>query len=223
MAVVAVEREWEPNRVPRRDAAARARLAEVAGRARPAVTAGDRLLPVPGGLGEAFPGGGLRRGSVITVGGAAGTGATTVMLALASAVTAAGEWAAIVDPRGTLGGRAAAEAGAALERLAVVRKVPPGKWPTVVAALLDGFALVAAEVPAHCRLGDARRLAARARERAATLVALGAWPAEAAVRLHTTAAPWSGLGNGDGLLLARDLNVRVEHRGAPVDARLRAG
>jgi hypothetical protein len=145
------------------------------------------------------------------------------VLALAAAVTAAGEWAAVVDPDATLAGRAAAEAGVVLERFAVVRRAPPDRWATAVAALLDGFAFVAADVPARCRLGDARRLAARARERAAMLVTVGSWPAEAAVRLHTTASQWSGLGAGDGLLGLRALGVRVEGRGAPVHAHLRAG
>jgi hypothetical protein len=219
MAAVVVENSG----VPRRDALALAHLAEVADRVRPLVAATERLLPVPGLLGDALPNGGLRRGSVVTVDGVAGMGATSIVLTLAAAVTAAGEWAAIVDVAGTLGGRAAAEAGVALERLAVVRAVPANKWSTVVAALLDGFAFVATDVPVRCRIGDARRLAARARERAATLVALGPWPAEAAVRLHATTSQWHGLGDGSGLLARRDLDVRVEHRGVPVHTQLRAG
>jgi hypothetical protein len=209
--------------LPRRDPHARARLREVAGRVQPAVPAADRLLAVPGPLGDALARGGLRRGTVVTVDGAPGSGATSVVLQLAAAVTGAGEWAAVVDGRGTLGGRAAAEAGAVLERLAVVRHVRAEQWAAVVAALLDGFALVAADVPPHCRLGDARRLAARARERAALLVTLGPWPAEAAVRLHARASRWHGLGAGHGLLARRALDVEVAGRGAPVHAQLRAG
>jgi hypothetical protein len=128
-----------------------------------------------------------------------------------------------VDLAGTIGGRAAAEVGVALERFAVVRYPPPNRWATVVAALLDGFAFVAAEVPARVKLGDARRLAARARERGALLVPLGPWPAEAALRLQTTESRWTGLGRGDGLLASRDLHVEVAGRGAPARAWLRAG
>jgi hypothetical protein len=212
-----------PRSLPRRDEAARARLAEVAGRVRPAVEAAQRVVPVAGPLGDALPGGGLRRASVVAIDGAPGSGATSVVLGLAAAATANGEWAAVVDLHGTFGGRAAAEAGVVLERFAVVRRTPPNRWATVVAALLDGFAFVAADVPARCRLGDARRLAARTRERAAMLVTLGPWPGEAAVRLHATASQWSGLERGNGLLRARDVQVRVEGRGAPVYARLRAG
>lgn len=218
MAVVADER-WS-GAFPRRDDEARARLAEVAGHARPAVGAADRLIAVPGPLGEVLPGGGMRRGGVYTVGGTRGAGSTSVVLALAAAVTNAGEWAALVDPHGTVGGRAAAEAGVVLERLAVVRHAPAPRWSTIVAALLDGFAFVAADVPRHCRLGDARRLAAKARERSAVLVACGPWPAEASARVHASGSQWSGLGAGEGLLAAREVRVEVEGRGAPARARL---
>src|SRR4051794_15030410 len=102
VAVVEVPEDWrEPRPLPRRDAEARARLAEVAGRARPFVGAADRLIRVPGPLGDALVNGGLRRGAVCTVEGAPGAGTTSVVLALAAAVTAAGEWAAVVDPHGT--------------------------------------------------------------------------------------------------------------------------
>lgn len=212
-----------PRQLPRRDDGARQRLADIADRVRPTVGAAQRLVPVGGALGEALPGGGLRRGAVVAIDGAPGSGATSVVLSLAAAATANGEWAAVVDPNGTFGGRAAAEAGVALERFAVVRRAPPNRWATVVAALLDGFAFVAADVPARCRLGDARRLAARTRERTAMLVMLGPWPAEAALRLHATASQWSGLECGNGLLHARDVQVRVEGHGAPVHALVRAG
>jgi hypothetical protein len=137
---------------------------------------------------------------------------------LAAAATAAGEWAAVVDPHrppwpGTLGARAAVEAGVELERLAVVPRVPPDRWGSVVAALLDGITVVVAAVPPHVRLGDARRLVARARERSAVLVAFGAWPVEAAVRVHTEPSAWCGLGDGSGLLATRDLNIHVEAKG----------
>jgi hypothetical protein len=195
------------------DLEARARLRAVAARAQPFVAAGDRRLTVAGLLGELLPAGGVQRGSTVAVDGPPGSGSTTVALALAAAATAAGEWAAVVDPGGTLGARAAAEAGVVLERLAVVRRTPPDRWGAVVAALLDGITVVVAAVPPRVRLGDARRLVARARERGAVLVAFGAWPVEAAVRVHTGPGQWRGLGSGSGLLEARDLDVRVEVKG----------
>jgi hypothetical protein len=204
--------------LPRRDDEARARLQAVAARAHPFVAAGDRRLPVAGLLGELLPAGGVQRGSTIAVDGSPGSGSTTVALMLAAAATAAGEWAAVVDPSrppwsGTLGARAAAEVGVELERLAVVPRVPPDRWGTVVAALLDGITVVVAAVPPHVRLGDARRLVARARERGAVLVAFGAWPVEAAVRVHTGPSAWRGLDHGSGLLTGRDLDIHIEAKG----------
>lgn len=201
--------------MPRRDAEARSRLRAVAVRTQPFVAAGDRRLPVRELIGARLPAGGVQRGSTIAVGGAPGSGSTTVALTLAAAATSAGEWAAIVDPadslaRGTIGARAAAEAGVELDRLAVVRCSSADRWGAVVAALLDGITLVVAAVPPRLRRGDARRLVARARERSAVLVALGDWPVEATVRMHTGPGIWRGLGAGNGLLEARDLNVSVE-------------
>lgn len=203
--------------LPRRDPEARARLDVVARAARPVTAAGERLLPVAGDLGALLPEGGVRRGSVVAVDGPLGGGATTLVLGLAAAATAAGEWAAVLDD-GTLGGCAAAETGVALERLAVVRRVPRERWATAVGALLDGFALVAAALPAGLRPGDARRLTARARERGAVLVGVaagGGWPAEAALRLRAEGSAWRGLAPGGGLLAGRALRVHVEGRGAP--------
>jgi hypothetical protein len=196
--------------LPRRDLEARARLHAAAARAAPTVLARDRLLVVDGPVGKFLPAGAVRRGSTVALDGPPGAGSTTVACALAAAATSVGEWAAVVDPDGTFGGRAAADAGVALERCAVVRRVPPDRWSTVVAALLDGIAVVVAAVPPHVRTGEARRLVARARERAAVLVALGDWPAEASMRLHVRAGAWHGLDAGSGLLAGRDLQVRVE-------------
>jgi hypothetical protein len=179
------------------------------------VAAGDRLLPVTGELGSLLPANGLQRGSTISVDGSPGSGSTTVALTLAAAATAAGEWAAVVDPGGTLGARAAVGAGVELDRLAVVRSVAPDRWAAVVAALLDGVTVVVAAVPPHVRLGDARRLVARARERKSVLVAFGSWPVEAALRVHTGRCAWSGLGEGTGLLDTRDLHIEVEGKGQP--------
>jgi hypothetical protein len=191
-------------------------LQAVAARAQPFVAAGDRRLPVAGLLGELLPAGGVQRGSTVAVDGTPGSGSTTVALSLAAAATSAGEWAAVVDPGGwcgIVGARCAVEAGVELERFAVVRRAPPDRWGAVVAALLDGITVVVAAVPPHVRLGDARRLVARARERGAVLVAFGAWPVEAAVRVRTGPSSWRGLEAGSGLLEARDLNIHIEAKG----------
>ena len=201
--------------VPRRDVEARARLSAVGAAKAPLMLARDRSIVVPGPLATAVPS--VQRGTVVAVGGAVGAGATSTVLGFAAAATAAGEWAAVVDGSGTLGGLAAAAAGVDLARLAVVRDVPRDRWSTVVAALLDGVTVVIAELPRGLRLGDARRLVARTRERAAVLVALapeaGAWPAEASLRLDARGGPWSGLGAGDGVLEERVTTWEVRGRG----------
>jgi hypothetical protein len=151
------------------------------------------------------------------VDGAPGSGATTVVLHLLAAATAAGEWAGLVDGGGVVGGLAAAEVGVALDRMGVVRRVPRAQWPVVVAALLEGTALVVAVVPRWARAGDARRLAARARERGAVLVAMGGWPAEAAIRITATGSRWNP-DRGDaaaghiGALGGREVHVQVDAR-----------
>jgi hypothetical protein len=210
--------------LPRRDAEAVAVLGAAGRQARPVVLARDRVLAVPGTLGELLPDAALRRGEVVTVQGEIGAGATSVALAFAAAATAAGEWAAVVGvelsgPRapGDLGAAAALEAGVALERFAVVRRVPPARWATAVAALLDGVSLVLAEVPRYVRAGDARRLVARARERAAVLVPVCgpgiAWPADTALRVRADGGSWPGLEPGDGLLAERAVRVHVDGPG----------
>ncbi len=205
--------------LPRRDDAAREHLDNVARRARPVVFAHERTIPVDTGIGDLLPWRGVQRGTVVAVDGPRGAGATTVALQLAAAVTAAGEWAAAVDPDTSLGGLAAAETGVDVERFAVVRGVAPARWVEVVGALLDGVALVVAGVPAGVRAGEARRLVGRTRERGAVLVALGPWPVEAAVRLRAGGGRWRGLGRGEGLLTGRALDVSVVAHGAAVRSR----
>jgi hypothetical protein len=211
--------------LPRRDEQARAHLEAVARTVQPLVLARDRSVTLDGALAELVPGGAVVRGTVVRVAGTPGAGATTLGFELAAAFTAAGEWAAAVELDATLGPLAAAEAGVALERFAVVRRVPPTRWAAVVAELLDGVSLVLAEVPRGARAGDARQLEARVREREAVLVATEphgvAWPAGAAYVVHASASTWDGLEPGAGVLAGRSLRVQVEGRGRA--ARPRAG
>ncbi len=216
MAVTVFRREARTARA-RTDA-----LAAVARQVAPVTLAGDRRLSVPERCAE-LVGGPLPRGSVVTVRGAPGLGATSIGLAIAAAATAAGEWAAVVDPDASIGGLAAVEAGVELARCGIVRRVPADRWPTVVGALLDGVLVVVAAVPPRLSLGDARRLQARARERQSVLVALesvpgtrtGAWPADATRRIAVDAVEWRGLERGSGLLGARVVSAHVAGKGAP--------
>ncbi len=207
--------------LPRRDAGARAQLVEAARRVAPVSDARERILAVGPGLGDRLPGGGLRRGTVTSVAGAAGAGATSIVLRLLAAATSAGEWATAVEGDRTLGGLAAIEAGVDPRRFAVVRGCEPAHWPTVVAALVDGMGVVAATVPAGLRAADAQRLVSRTRERQAILVVvesagivdrrIGSWPADAALRLVATGARWEPITS---MLTEPVIGVEVGGKGA---------
>jgi hypothetical protein len=170
--------------------------------------ADERLLPVVPALRPLLPGQGLRRGTTVAVSRSA-----ALALALVAAASAAGSWVAAVGLP-DLGIVAAAESGIALERLALVPVPGARVWPTVVAALLDAVDVVLVRSPARLPATQARRLAARARERGAVLVPLGAWPEPADLRLAVTSSAWSGLGQGHGRLQARQVEVLVAGRGA---------
>jgi hypothetical protein len=169
------------------------------------------VLPVPAPLVPLFPGGGLRRGSTLTV-----SGSSSVVLALVAAVSMRPGWCAEVGSP-LLGSVAAAEAGVVLDRF--VRVAQPGEqWASVVAGMLEAFDLVVVHPPARANEGDVRRLTARARERSAVLLATGPWPS-AAINLRVTGQRWHGLGQGHGHLRAREIDVQAMGRGAAVRPR----
>jgi hypothetical protein len=171
----------------------------------------QRLLPVRPELRPLLPGGGLRRGSTvgITTGGPA---ATSLLLALLAEASRRGSWCAVVGLP-TLGVAAAAELGIALDRLALV-PTPGPDWPTVVAALLDGFDIVVVQGPAAVvSTGIAGRLAARARQRGGVLVPYGPWPA-VDLALDAVDPVWHGIEAGRGRLRGRQLTVTARGRGA---------
>jgi hypothetical protein len=185
-----------------------------------------QVLPVHAGLADLLPHRGLRRGSTVVV-----RGSTTVLLALLAEATAEGSWAAVVGMP-DLGLLAAAELGVAISRLALVPR-PGAEFGAVVSALLDGLDLVAVAATGSLTTKDdntktrslttvARRLSARARHRESVLVAFGSWPG-ADLELNCTESSWSGLGDGHGHLVERELTVTVQGRGAaarPASARV---
>lgn len=188
---------------------AAAALADLAERVRPVTLACRQHLPTLDALAPLLPGGGLRRGSVVSVGAAApgAGGAATLALALVSAASGAGSWVAVVGLR-SLGLVAAAEVGVALERLVLVAPPDRSTWPSALAAVIDGFDVVLVDTDRWLRAGDARRLQARARERGAVLVALGGpWGTGAEVTLTVESATWEGLERGHGHLRARRATV----------------
>ncbi|MGC9667317.1 hypothetical protein ACNTMW_12260 [Planosporangium sp. 12N6] len=190
----------------------------------------ERLLPVLPELRALLPGRGLRRGATVAVAttatdpsadggptrparsaGARSTGATSLLLALLSAASGAGSWCAVVGVP-TLGAVAAAEAGIALDRLALVPHPGPD-WTTVVAALLDGVDIVVAAPPGPITPSTANRLAARARQRGSVLVSYGRWDG-ADITFDAVRGVWHGLGQGHGRLRCRQLTIMARGRGS---------
>ncbi|WFR73968.1 hypothetical protein P9209_11135 [Prescottella defluvii] len=179
----------------------------------------ERMLPVPGSLATLLPHGGLPRGSVVSVSGAA-----SLLLGLLAAVTAAGGHAAVIGhPK--LGVLAATEMGAQLRRLAFVPD--PGPDPVEVAAvLLDGMDLVVLglggiSVPPS----RARAVVARARSKQSTLVVTDGHWGGAEVRLDARVRGYDGVGRGAdggrGRLCSVRLSVRAQGRAfQPRTARL---
>lgn len=180
----------------------------------PVALAQQHVLPVHEAFDAILPWGGLRRGSVLRVGGRSGAAALSLTFALISRATSSGSWAAVVGVA-DMGAVAAEEAGVALERLALVPRVPVEQWAVVTAALLDALDVVVLRPPARVRASDARRLATRARERGSVLVALGdRWDESVDLRLAVGGVQWLGLGDGNGHLRARRIEVMANGRGA---------
>jgi hypothetical protein len=209
-------RPADPSRLEELRAAGLVRVAT-----EPAGAGVDQMVPVAPALRPLFGGGGLRRGSTVALAGpislhgATGglaTGSTSLLFALLAEASAAGSWCAVVGlPQ--LGLVAAAEAGVALDRVALVPQPGP-EWPAVVGALLDGVEIVVAAAPGGVSASMTGRLAARARQRAAVLIAVGSrWPG-ADLTLEVVRGAWHGLEFGRGRLRRYEAEVLAYGRGA---------
>lgn len=183
-------------------------LQALAGLARPAVEAGDATWPLPPGLDRLVPA--LRRGTTVSVQGAA-PGATSVALALLAGAMTTGGWGAIAGC-GAAGLAAAWEAGVALQRLVLVPDVK-GSWE-VVAALVGGTEAVVVGPSSPPTAGDARLITARVRKTGALFIYLGPWPDRAEYQLKVVDCRWRGAPRGrSGPFGARTLEVFGRGRG----------
>src|SRR5262245_27935619 len=169
-------------------------------RVRPVALAREQVLPVISPLTPLLPQG-LVRGTTVAVDGESGV--TSLALALAAGPSQEGSWVASVGVP-WLGLGAAAECGVVLERLAVVSAPERSEWATVVAALVDAIDVVLVCPPQRVAMGDARRLAARARERGSVLLVVGHTSSLTVdVRCTVTDSQWSGVEHGAGHLQSR--------------------
>ena len=185
-------------------------------RVRPVALAHEQVLPVISPLTTLLPQG-LVRGTTVAIDGA--SGATSLALAIAAGPSQEGSWVAAVGVS-WLGLGAAAESGVVLERLAVVSAPERSEWATVVAALVDAIDVVLVCPPQRVAMGDARRLAARARERGAVLLLVGHTSSLTVdVRCTVIDSQWSGVEHGAGHLQSRRVTVTATGRGSAARAR----
>ena len=187
-------------------------LKELAGKVAPVALAGELLVPVGDPVAGLLPNRALRRGTVVSVEGDQGSGATSLLFHLVTGASRTGSWVAFVGLPG-VGMVAAANAGLDLARTALVPE-PGGNWPLVTAAMLDAIDVVVLRPSTRVRPQDARRLASRARERGGILVVAGTWPEGADIRLTAQRTRWNGLEAGHGVLREREIDVVAEGRGA---------
>jgi hypothetical protein len=179
----------------------------------------EQVLAVVPALAPLLPDGALARGTTVSVGSAPGaetrSGSTSLGLALTVGAARAGSWVAVVG-MASLGLVAAWEVGVPFERLVVVDEPPADRWATVVAALVGAFDVVVVAPGHRVPVGDARRLAARQRERGTVLVHIESGSArrslEADVRLGIDASSWVGVGDGHGYLQGRRVSVEATGR-----------
>ncbi len=185
-------------------------------RVRPVALAREQVLAVIPPLTTLLPQG-LVRGTTVVVDGESGV--TSLALALAAGASQEGSWVAAVGVP-WLGLGAAAECGVALDRLAVIAGPERSEWATVVAALIDAIDIVLVSPPPRVAMGDARRLAARARERGAVLLVVRAASSLTVdVRCTVTESQWSGVEHGAGHLQSRRVTVTASGRGSAARAR----
>jgi hypothetical protein len=159
----------------------------------------------------------LAPGRILGLVGPAGSGLTSIGIALLAASTAR-KPVAVLDVRGWFCPSLAWEAGIGPERLVVVRCGDPAVWPAVVATLLEGFTAVYAEVPKRVSDQALRRLGALARSRRSTAV-LRAMEGDLPtgllhLRVEGVAVRWDGPEAGHGRLEQRAVTVMASGKGA---------
>lgn len=164
-------------------------------------------LPTPDELRAVLPEGALRRGGTVSV-----QGSLQLALALVSEVSRAGSWCGAIGlPE--LGLEAAHRMGIALDRFVLVPD-PGARALGVASTFSEVLSAVLLRAPGRPTAGEAERISAKLRDHGAALIVLGPWP-RANCTLRVERSEWSGLGQGHGMLDARELNVHSEDRRGP--------
>jgi hypothetical protein len=186
----------------------RARMEQLQGR-----TLDAPVLPTHPALASLLPGRGLRPGSSYSLGSS-----MSLLFALLAQPSQAGSWCAVVGMP-EFGAEAAEHIGVDLSRLVLVPDPGP-RWLAVTSAVAEVMSVVAVRPPARAKDSDMARLSARMRDRGTVLLVQGTWPQTEAM-IDVEDPRWSGLGDGHGLLSARELTVTVSSRRFPVPRRER--
>lgn len=209
---------------PTHDEALRAVLAELGERVKPVSLARERTMAVVAPFDQLLPDG-LVRGQVVSCRGSA---ARSVAFGLVHDALAEGAWMAVVDVA-TFGIDAAAELGVPLERVVRVdtgldEQDPPSAtgldWVEAMGAAIDGFDVVLTRVPVELqgerRPAAVRKLTSRLQRKGALVITLGAPGALGSdVDLEAYRTTWRGLGDGNGHLRRRVIDVRSGGRRVP--------
>ncbi len=164
--------------------------------------------PVHPDLAGLLPDGGLKPGAAYSL---AGCGA--LLIALLAEPSREGYWCGVIGMP-EFGVEAAAHAGVALDRLALVPD-PDEQWLAATAALVEALPVVAVRPSGRVSEGDAARLMSRLRDREAVLLVDGPWPRSEA-RLTASQPRWWGVAAGYGHLEGREVTVTATSRRLPV-------
>lgn len=194
---------------------ARARLAAVLPRLGATSSAAERVLAVHPALAGVLPEG-VMRGTTLHC---AGRAASSLAALVAAGPVAAGAWAAVLGVP-TLSAAAWHETGVALHRVVQVREpraapFDEGRWAQVLAAAIDGFDVVVADVVHRLQPVTIRRVQARAQARGVVLVVIGRLGGAVADLQLTATGDWRGLGRGHGHLQVRRVALELAGRRLP--------
>ncbi|MFC1474241.1 hypothetical protein [Rhodococcus qingshengii] len=166
-----------------------------------------RMLPVPTPIGDLLPRGGLARGTVVSVDGAA-----SVLIGLLATITAAGGHVAVIGMPG-LGLLAFHEQGGDLAKVALV---PQPKYAAIdcAAILLEGFDVVVLGLAGGAVTPSrGRAVTARARSKGSLLIVTeGQWDGPD-LRISSRVSGYSGLSAGRGRVTGVQLDVAAAGKG----------
>lgn len=179
-----------------------------------AVLKRDRSIPVAGRIADALRAaglaGGLPRGSVCAVTGAAPVALTALLLAEANASGAWVAWCAATSPNV----RALFDAGWQLDRVVCVD--PQRDWVACMNACVGEFEIVVTQIPSTVAAAEVRRMSTAVSRSNGVVVVVGGEPqrsVSADLEFRVEGCNWTGVDGGH--LSAQDMRVTLGGRRIP--------